>query len=136
MDFRDPLNCVTFNLQRAVRSLVRGFEEAVRESGLTAPQFSTLALLEGFREMTVGQLAERVGAERTTMTRNLNLLAERGWIAPVAAEDQRLRAFATTEAGRARLEAAMPAWRDYQQRLVAALGPETAEALVETARKL
>lgn len=136
MDFQQPLNCLTFNLLRAARTLVRGFEEAVKESGLTAPQFSTLALLDGFGEMTVGQIAERVGAERTTMTRNLDLLAGKGWIAPVPSEDQRLRAYAITEAGRGRLAAAMPGWRAYQKRLVAALGPEAAEALIETARKL
>jgi DNA-binding MarR family transcriptional regulator len=136
MEFDRPLNCLTFNLQRATRSLVRGFEEAVREAGLTAPQFTTLALLDGFGEMSVGQIAERLGTERTTMTRNLELLADKGWIAPAAAEDQRMRAYALTEAGRRRLAAAMPAWRAYQRRLVEKLGQGQAHEFVETLRKL
>lgn len=136
MDLEDPLNCLAFNLQRAVRGLVRGFEEAIRESGLTAPQFGTLALLVGFGEMTVGQIAGRAGTERTTMTRNLDLLAAKGWIAPVASEDRRMRVYTITDAGRARHEAAMPRWRAHQQRVVATLGPGTAEAVIEAARKL
>jgi DNA-binding MarR family transcriptional regulator len=136
MDFLHPLNCLTFNVQRAARSLGRGFEQAVKSAGLTAPQFTTLALLSGYGEMTVGQFAERLGTERTTMTRNLEVLVAKGWIAPLPSGDLRLRPFGLTDAGRERLATAMPAWTDYQTRLVDAIGSGPSETLLHVMAKL
>ncbi len=136
MDFDHPLNCMTFNVQRAARSLVRDIEAAFKDTGLTAPQFSTLALLSGFGSQTVGQLADRLGTERTTLTRNLAVLAQKGWIAPVSSPDARLHAYDITEEGRAQLRAAMPAWRAFQQDLVARLGAEPSAALLTLLRSL
>lgn len=136
MDFQHPLNCLTFNLQRASRNLVRGFEAAAKESGLTAPQFSTLSLLAGYGQAQVTQLAELLGTERTTLTRNLDLLARKGWIAEVAADDARLHLWSLTPAGRELLGAAIPIWKKYQAGLVEKLGLKDAEDLLAILSRL
>jgi len=136
MDLTHPLNCLTFNFQRAARSLVRGFEAAVKAHGLSAPQFSTLAALSGYGEQTVSQLADKMGTERTTMTRNLEVMAAKGWIEPAASTDLRLRAYRLTEPGRLQLNRAMPAWHAYQAGLVASLDPGMAEQLLTTMKRL
>jgi DNA-binding MarR family transcriptional regulator len=136
MDLTHPLHCLTFQTQRAARSLVRGFEAAAKQAGLTAPQFTTLTLLAGFSETTVTQLAERLGTERTTLTRNLDVMARQGWIEEVAAEDQRLRVWRLTDDGRGKLSDAMPVWRVYQTDLIERLGPDRAEALLTTLKTL
>lgn len=128
--------CLTFNFQRSARSLARGFEAAVKHLGLTAPQFTSLSLLAGYGELTVSQIAEKIGTDRTTLTRNLELMRAKGWIAPAASEDLRLRAWGITPEGRVLLEAAMPAWREWQAHLVKTIGPDTARSLLAAMGKL
>lgn len=136
MDLQHPLNCLTFNLQRAARNLMRGFEAAARETGLTTPQFSTLALLGELGEAGVTQIADILGTERTTMTRNLDLLARNGWITEVAAEDGRLHLWALTEAGRDRLAMARPVWAAYQAGLVDRIGDGEIRSILTTLKSL
>ncbi|TAG15633.1 MAG: MarR family transcriptional regulator [Rhodobacterales bacterium] len=136
MDLTHPYNCLTFNLQRATRSLMRAFEAAAKESGLTVPQFTTLSLMAGYGDMSVTQISDKMGTDRTTMTRNLDLLARKGWIASVTAEDGRLHLWALTDAGRDRLAIAMPVWQAFQAGLVDKIGADTAKATLTTLAKL
>ena len=136
MDFQHPLNCLTFNLQRASRTLVRELETAAKDSGVTAPQFTTLSLIAGFGEMTVSQIAERMGTDRTTLTRNLAVMARKGWIVEAEAEDRRLSVWRLAPEGRAALDAALPVWRKFQADLVDRIGPDAATDLLTTLKRL
>ena len=73
-------------------------------------------------------LAERLGLERTTLVRNLKILAQKGWIEPVAGNGRGLR-HRLTPTGQALLDAAIPLWRQAQEQLEARLtGTEADEA--------
>lgn len=136
MDVMHPLNCLTFNLQRATRSLMRGFEAAAKDSGLTAPQFTTLSLMAGFGQISVTRIAEIMGTDRTTMTRNLDLLARNGWILQVTAEDGRLHLWSLTDVGRERLAIALPVWKAFQGDLVDRIGTADTRTLLATLKTL
>lgn len=136
MDLTLPFNCLTFNLQRATRSLMRGFEAAAKDSGLTAPQFTTLSLMAGYGQVSVSRIADMMGTDRTTMTRNLGLLARKGWIAEVAAEDGRQHVWTLTDTGRERLASALPVWRAFQAALVDKIGDAQSRTLLETLKTL
>jgi len=58
--------------------------------------------------------AGALGMERTTLTRGAALLERNGWVAIEGAEDGRERHLRLTPAGRAKLEAAYPAWKAAQ----------------------
>jgi DNA-binding MarR family transcriptional regulator len=136
MNLMHPLNCLTFNFLKTARKLGRGFEERVKAMGLTSPQFSTLSMLSGYGAQTVSQLAERLGTDRTTLTRNLDLLLAKGWITRVETEDQRQHSVELSVPGRERLNAAMPAWAEYQAELVALLGEDFAQEALSRMKKL
>jgi DNA-binding MarR family transcriptional regulator len=136
MDLNHPFNCVTFNLQRATRSLMRRFEATAKESGLTAPQFTTLSLIAGFGQIAITHLAEHLGTDRTTMTRNIDLLTRKGWVGDAETEDGRLRLLRLTEAGQRKLAEAMPVWTAFQTGLVGTMGTDTAKTLLTTLKTL
>jgi DNA-binding MarR family transcriptional regulator len=136
MNLTHPANCLTFNLQRTTRRLMRDFELAAKTAGMTAPQFTTLSLIAGFGEITITHLADRLGTDRTTMTRNLDLLARKGWVTEAEAEDARLRILKLTKAGEAKLAAALPVWTAFQNGLVKNIGAETAKDLLTTLKKI
>jgi DNA-binding MarR family transcriptional regulator len=136
MNLQHPTACLTHGLMSAARTLSRGFEAEAAGLGVSAAQFTALAMLSGHGSMTVTQIAAAVAADRTTMTRNLAVMAGKGWIAEAGAEDRRERAWALTDAGRKALNDVMPIWRDWQARLVARLGAEGATGLLGTLKTL
>jgi DNA-binding MarR family transcriptional regulator len=136
MDLLHPQACLTHGLMRAARSVARGFEAEAAGLGVTAPQFTALTRLAFMGPMTVSQIAARVDADRTTMTRNLGVMAGKGWITEGSAEDRRERVWQLTDAGRQILAQGMPVWQAWQARLVDRLGPEAATQLLATLKSL
>jgi DNA-binding MarR family transcriptional regulator len=81
-------------------------------------------------DMTIGQLAEALGAERTTLTRNLALIEDAAWVKIRPAEDDaRSRVVAVTDKGRTVVAKAFPGWRKSQDITAAAIGSDGASAL-------
>ena len=79
---------------------------------------------------TIGELAEALGAERTTLTRNLALIEAEAWVKiQPDEEDARSRVVTVTDKGRAVVEQAFPAWRRVQGLLTEAIGADGASAL-------
>lgn len=136
MDLTDPLNCLTLNTLRAGRKLMRGFELVAKAQDLTAPQFAALVTLADFGPLGVTALGERLGSDRTTMTRNLAVMTGRGWLARVDTSDARQHVYDLSPAGHDKLSAAMPAWRAYQARLVELLGRSDVEDVLTTLNRL
>ena len=105
--------CVCLHLQRAARAVARRFDAALRPHGLTNGQFSLLMSLNRPDPPTIGSVSALLALDRTTLTAALKPLVRRGLVkVTVDPADKRSRRLALTPAGRGRLIAALPAWRD------------------------
>lgn len=124
-----PLNCLTFAMQRASRGLVRRFEAELRVLGLSAPQFTTLSLLAA-EASGVGALARKLGTDRTTMTRNLQVFARHGWAS------QGVDGYSLSAEGDALLARAMPIWQRHQTQMLRLLGEDFARTLIYNSRRV
>jgi DNA-binding MarR family transcriptional regulator len=114
-DFLACRGCVCSALRRASRAVTRHYERAFRGSGLRATQFTLLSVLTQTGPVPVSALAEHAGLERTTLTRNLRLLEEKGFVSVRQTEgDQRVRRVELTRAGRSAAAKGLPAWRKAQ----------------------
>lgn len=126
----ETTQCLCLASRRAARAITRAFDRNLRSYGLRATQFTLLATLTLKGEQTVGELADFIGADRTTMTRNTTLAEEKGLVETRRhPKDARARVVAITPAGRTTLEAAFASWRQTQAQLSAAMGPEAADGL-------
>ncbi|MFO0987731.1 MAG: MarR family transcriptional regulator [Alphaproteobacteria bacterium] len=104
--------CICLHVQRAARALARRFDEALRPLGLTNGQFSLLAALNRAEPARLGQVAELLAMDRTTLTAALKPLERRGLVGvAVDQSDRRGRRLELTPAGHALLAAALPVWR-------------------------
>jgi DNA-binding MarR family transcriptional regulator len=110
-DLRVTIGCHCLAARRRARSLTRFYEKRLRPHGLRATQFSILAALTLQGPTPVGDLAELLGLERTTLTRGAALLERKGWVAEAPSEDARVRLLRVTRPGRRKLEAAFPDWQ-------------------------
>jgi DNA-binding MarR family transcriptional regulator len=114
--------CVCLGVRRLARLVTRRYEDALRPVDLTAGQFSVLAALVG-GPVPVGQLADALGMDRTTVNRSVQPLTRRGLVESVhLPRDRRVRALALTAAGTATLTTAMPLWRAEQAESARLLG--------------
>jgi len=103
--------CLCLHTQRAARVLARRFDEAMRPAGLTNRQFSLLMSLNRPEPAPMGKIAGLLGADRTTLTAALKPLTAEGLVVvSIDPDDSRVRRLALTNAGQARLAAAMPLW--------------------------
>jgi DNA-binding MarR family transcriptional regulator len=118
------IQCHCLAARRRARAITRHFETALRRHGLRATQFSILAALALARPMPMGELAELLGLERTTLTRSATLLERNGWVRTDRSADGRERPLRLTAAGRRKLESAYPSWKTAQDTVALALQEE------------
>ena len=126
----ETTRCLCLASRRAARAITREFDRALRTRGLRATQFTLLAALHLAGPRSMGELAELLSADRTTLTRNLAIAEQHGWVKlRVDRHDARSRLPAITAKGSRTLKAALPTWRAVQQRLLGQLGREATAGL-------
>jgi DNA-binding MarR family transcriptional regulator len=79
--------------------------------------------------LTIGELADKLGIERTTLSRNLALIESATWITIRPGDDARSRLVSVTRKGRAVVSASLGAWRRAQAAVAAAIGRSGVDAL-------
>lgn len=122
--------CLCFNLRKTARVVTQRYDDALRPAGLKTTQFSLLVATRLAGEITMTRLADALGMDRTTLTRNLRPLEEEGLIAVAPGRDRREREVTVTAKGEARLGKALPLWRRAQAETMARLGHERAARLL------
>src|SRR5882724_2341628 len=85
MDRLDPaLACTCFKLRSLARRVTSIYDEVLAGAGITVTQYGVLTVLLGAKRahesIGVTELARRLRADRTTLTRGLNLLRDGGLI--------------------------------------------------------
>jgi DNA-binding MarR family transcriptional regulator len=106
--------CACFAVRRAARAITQHYDRCLRPSGLRATQFTLLVMLSLEGELPLSQVAQRLGMERTTLTRNLRSLVAKRLVAVEFGDDRRVRMIAITPKGNAAVAAALPYWRKAQ----------------------
>lgn len=122
--------CLCLASRRAARAITRAFDRELRLQGLRATQFTLLATLSLKGGQTIGQLADFISADRTTMTRNVALAEEKGFVEVKSDErDGRVRIATITRRGRDALAAALASWHKVQSAIGEEMGEEAADGL-------
>lgn len=110
LEVRDT--CLCLHLQRTARAVARRFDEAFRPLGLTNGQYSLLMSLNRPEAPKMGDVAELLALDRTTLTANLKPLERRGLVSiEPDPSDKRSRRLKLTEKGEEMLLAAYPIWK-------------------------
>lgn len=132
---REFSDCACFNLRRATRLMTQVYDQTLAPSNLKATQFSLLAVLAGAGEgVAISALAEKLGMDRTTLTRNLAVVERASLVSMRPGEDPRTKLVSLTAQGRKAFEDAAPLWRKAQAAAVERLGDDWGKFLEMTRR--
>lgn len=115
--------CLGRAARRAANLVTRVYNQRLGRIGIEVTQFTILATIALGRAKSSSELAEFVGVERSTLTRNLERLTTAGLVVAEAGNGRRV-IHRLTEKGDDVLAQAVPLWREAQQDLLARL-PET-----------
>src|SRR5258708_23831169 len=73
-------NCNCFAVRKAARRVTQAYDTALAPSGIRATQFMLLMALNRSEGVSVNELAELMGMDRTTMGKNLRPLERDGLV--------------------------------------------------------
>jgi DNA-binding MarR family transcriptional regulator len=117
------LGCACASARQLARMLTRVYDQQLRSVGLEAAQFALLSTLDSDGPCTQTVLGRQHGLDKTTVSRNVNVLKRYGWVSRLPTLDRRERRIGLTAAGRARLEEARPQWQKAQRSLQRTMTP-------------
>jgi DNA-binding MarR family transcriptional regulator len=123
--------CLGMRVTRLHRVVSRTYEQELQQLGLSQPQVEILAeLMCAPGPVKPTALAARLLIERSTLSRNMALMQEKGWLVAVETSPAgRTMSVAIADSGVAVLARARTAWQQAQSRLETTLGPAASSTL-------
>lgn len=129
-------DCLAVRVRLIGRSITAVYDGALEGHGLTIAQLNLLAALGKAGPCPPSMLGEVLQLERSTVSRNLNLLLRHGWAEAVSSDAKGIREVALTRDGRAKIESVMPQWRKAQRQAAKILGSQGVTAVQEIASSM
>jgi DNA-binding MarR family transcriptional regulator len=121
--------CVCSQVRRLARKISSLYDALLSPENLTITQYSLLANIERAGQLSHTVLAEKVGMERTTLTRNLRPLTSAKWVAAATGKDRRQHLLQLTAAGKRKLVRSLPLWEEAQRQFLSRIGSESIQEL-------
>lgn len=107
-------SCIGMRVRRAARVVANHYDKHLKPTGLKGTQFTLLNTIFMNPAAGIGQLADILGLDRTTLNRNLKPLERNGLIRSGSGKDPRTRTLELTNEGTKILQNALPYWMEAQ----------------------
>jgi DNA-binding MarR family transcriptional regulator len=117
-------SCVAYNLRKSSRIVSKIYEKEMRGAPIHGPQFSLMIIIAKRGTQTITGLARDIGADRTTLTRNLRQLERKGVVQISSGKDDRTKAVSLLPAGEQAIRESVPYWKRAQTKVLKALGED------------
>ena len=129
-------DCLAVRARLISRAITSLYDGALDSHEVTIAQVGLLAALGKAGPCPPSKLGEVLQLERSTVSRNVNLLLNHGWIEALSSDAKGIREVALTRAGRAKIESVMPQWRQAQRQATQLLGTTGAKAIQAIANNM
>jgi DNA-binding MarR family transcriptional regulator len=114
--------CVCFHLRRSARTISQVYDRILAPSGLRGTQYTLLTVVRRTGGLPFSSLAEVLGMDRTTLTRNLRPLERDGLVKIEVGADRRVRLVKLTRQGERKQAEAEPLWAEAHRRITEGIG--------------
>ncbi len=137
MSLSDELStCLVLNTVAAARTLLRRHDAKLKPFGVTVQQFSLLAAIRFHPGAPVATLAQRVFLDRTSLTRNIDLLERKNLVRRVAGTVGNARLCELTAQGSAVLDRLLLDWQKAKSDLMMDISEQDAATYLRIAQQL
>jgi len=131
--------CTLVRLRMLNRVVSKIYDDALRPHGLKASQLNVLVAVSRMGPTRPKDLSARLLLERSTVSRNVDRMVEKGWLSIGRGDDDgRSHDLSITATGKRLLTQALPDWRRAQRATKKLLGADTVANLhsaVDTLRQ-
>ncbi len=129
-----PGLCPAYNLSKAFKVVAREFGEEFRDAEVTNAQFAILVNLGIKHPLSTSELADRLGSELSTVSRNMDVLEDRRLVRPAPTTDKRRKDYELTDEGGRAVRDNIARWKRAQQRILKRIGRRRWQETVKTLR--
>lgn len=102
--------CVARRLRQVNRTITRLYDDALRPYGLTVNQLNILAVILSEQQIRPGQLGQSLGMEKSTVSRTVDRMVNKGWLKITPGKDSRTQLLSVTKKGQQLLLSVTPIW--------------------------
>jgi DNA-binding MarR family transcriptional regulator len=128
--------CTCGELRKAARAITLLYDNAFKSSGLLSTQFNVLQAIYNIDSIRISDLANKLGMDRTTLTRNLSVLERQGFIKISQGKDHRARIVTTTQKGRNSVTKTISLWNEVQRKVKDQMGESAWRELMQNLGQL
>jgi DNA-binding MarR family transcriptional regulator len=114
--------CVCGNLRRTSRVITQFYDKQLGPSGITITQLGLLRTISIGNSSTISKVSKDMCIDRTTLTRNLDLLKKQDFIKVESTSDKRKRIVTITNRGKEQITKALPLWERAQGIIIEKFG--------------
>jgi DNA-binding MarR family transcriptional regulator len=118
--------CYALAARKSDRYLSRLYDSHLVPAGLSVSQFAILGLLRAHGPLKIGELADRLIMERTSLVRALKPLQASGWVVAERSDNDRAFDVTLSPLGLEKLAEAMPLWAKAQAAFEGEVGRDRA----------
>lgn len=117
--------CLSASLRKTERLVTRHYDSWLEPIGVSAVQLPILGVIAAHPEPSLRALSEELDLDRSTLSRNLNYLKDRGWVKLGASSGPKPGLIALTPKGQEILRRAHALWQEAHRELQSTLSPNT-----------
>jgi DNA-binding MarR family transcriptional regulator len=128
--------CTCGELRKAARAITLLYDNAFKSTGLLSTQFNVLQAIYNIDSIRISDLANKLGMDRTTLTRNLSVLERHGFIEIFQGKDQRTRIVTATQKGRSAVSKTILLWNEVQRKVKQEMGENSWRELMQNLGQL
>ena len=128
--------CTCGELRKAARAITLLYDNAFKSSGLLSTQFNVLQAIYNIDSIRISDLANKLGMDRTTLTRNLSVLERQGFIEISQGKDHRTRIVTATQKGRSTVAKTILLWNEVQHKVKQEMGESSWHELMQNLDQL
>lgn len=114
--------CVCITVRRIAQKVTDLYDKALEPVGVSVNQYSLLVNIGRMEGCGIGELAQQVGQEKSTLVRTLQPLFREGLIEDKSTSESRRRQLYLTQFGDNVLKKAFPLWKSAQEQAIAMMG--------------
>lgn len=126
VDFLDLVNsCLCTNIRKLSRIVTRLYDAELKQTPLNINQLGIMLTISGLEEPYIGDLAEKLVMEKSTLSRNLGVLEEMGFIIiKINTMKKSQKIVSVTQSGMNAITQSYPPWDNIQRKISSSFGNE------------